>query len=134
MDSSHQDLADILGQNWPKHAGPAAMILNKPRMAAESSISEDIKHYKDVVKPASPISIKIAPEEPPQREYLYKMNTHTLISTSNISSIEPLGIWEYLKLLVATHSVKILVRKVASCTYLVLLVNKLINLNWLAVQ
>ncbi|KAH8327922.1 hypothetical protein KR067_001742 [Drosophila pandora] len=67
VDSSHQDLADILGQNWPKHAGPAAMILNKPRMAAESSISEDIKHYKDVVKPASPISIKIAPEEPPQR-------------------------------------------------------------------
>lgn len=71
MDSSHQDLADILGQNWPNHAGPAAMILNKPRMAAESSISEEIKPYKEFLKPASPISIKIAPEEPPQRECIY---------------------------------------------------------------
>ncbi|XP_017099136.2 ubiquitin carboxyl-terminal hydrolase CYLD isoform X1 [Drosophila bipectinata] len=70
VDSAHQenvDLADILGQNWPKHAGPAAMILNKPRIAAESSIGDDIKAYKEVVKPASPISTKIGTDEPPQR-------------------------------------------------------------------
>ncbi|KAH8410603.1 hypothetical protein KR009_006180 [Drosophila setifemur] len=56
------DLADILGANWPKRAGPAAMILNnKSRAVPESNIIKD-----PVLKTASPVSTKIETEEFPR--------------------------------------------------------------------
>ncbi|XP_017076068.1 ubiquitin carboxyl-terminal hydrolase CYLD isoform X1 [Drosophila eugracilis] len=54
------DLADILGTNWPKRAGAAAMILNnKSKTVTESIGCEDA-----IKKPASPILVKPEPEEP----------------------------------------------------------------------
>ncbi|KAH8282562.1 hypothetical protein KR054_008364 [Drosophila jambulina] len=55
------DLADILGTNWPKRAGAAAMILNnKSKTSVEPGICEDMK-------PASPpILPKVEPEEIPR--------------------------------------------------------------------
>lgn len=50
-------MADILGTNWPKRAGPAAMILNN-KSKTDPSNSVDL-----ILKPASPI-LKIEPEEP----------------------------------------------------------------------
>ncbi|KAH8257699.1 hypothetical protein KR038_006975 [Drosophila bunnanda] len=55
------DLADILGTNWPKRAGAAAMILNnKSKTSVEPGICEDIK-------PASPpVLPKVESEEIPR--------------------------------------------------------------------
>uniref|UniRef100_A0A6P4FPA1 Uncharacterized protein LOC108053228 isoform X1 n=1 Tax=Drosophila rhopaloa TaxID=1041015 RepID=A0A6P4FPA1_DRORH len=54
------DLADILGSNWPKRAGVAAMILNnKSKTVTEPTTCEDSN-----LKAASPILTKIETEEP----------------------------------------------------------------------
>jgi len=54
------DLADILGTNWPKRAGAAAMILNnKSKSVTEPNSCEDT-----ILKPTSPILTKVEPEEP----------------------------------------------------------------------
>ncbi|KAI8042525.1 hypothetical protein M5D96_003838 [Drosophila gunungcola] len=54
------DLADILGSNWPKRAGAAAMILNnKSKTVTEPTSCED-----SILKPASPILTKVETEEP----------------------------------------------------------------------
>jgi len=58
-------LADILGTNWPKRAGAAAMILNnKSKTVTEPNSIEDT-----ILKPTSPILTKVESEEP-IREYI----------------------------------------------------------------
>ncbi|XP_017042920.1 ubiquitin carboxyl-terminal hydrolase CYLD isoform X2 [Drosophila ficusphila] len=54
------DLADILGTNWPKRAGAAAMILNNK----SKTVAEPLASEVTTLKPASPILAKVEQEEP----------------------------------------------------------------------